>query len=395
MFESNETEVVSSRNEPLATLFLAESNPEDLRTLASALTTVGYNVIKLIDGQQVLSLVDTFVPDLILVDSQLAYSLQTPSSTTESSAVWGTAMRQEPMSPHQSQANVLFDGFALCRMLSQEVNAMQIPIILLGVSDSSEARLKSLQANAWHYVVKPPAIAELHLQIQNILNRTKGNRLLQEQSRRFEERAARHEEELQTERAKRRRSEERISRLMETIQVQNQQLQLLTAMTLQHPSVSGNGPAPERHPYREQVAILQNYLDQLTSLVLSLQEDLNPQTVSLLKAQLDANRRAAVDPGGEPSSYGHGQKHRSQQQLSRSLRDDHCQPVLLKQLSAREYDIFLHLVEGYSYHEIAEMFQISSSTVRSYRSRIMQKLGISNSTEMIKLAVRHGLITLR
>ncbi|MCB0128790.1 MAG: response regulator transcription factor, partial [Caldilineaceae bacterium] len=169
----------------------------------------------------------------------------------------------------------------------------------------------------------------------------------------------------------------------------------LTAMTLQHTSVSGYGPAPERHPYREQVAILQNYLDQLTSLVLSLQEDLNPQTVSLLKAQLDANRRAAVDPGGEPSSYGHGQKHRSQQQLSRSLRDDHCQPVLLKQLSAREYDIFLHLVEGYSYHEIAEMFQISSSTVRSYRSRIMQKLGISNSTEMIKLAVRHGLITLR
>jgi DNA-binding NarL/FixJ family response regulator len=37
---------------------------------------------------------------------------------------------------------------------------------------------------------------------------------------------------------------------------------------------------------------------------------------------------------------------------------------------------------------------LSPKTVESYRSRMMQKLGISDLAELIKFAIKHGLISL-
>jgi len=61
-------------------------------------------------------------------------------------------------------------------------------------------------------------------------------------------------------------------------------------------------------------------------------------------------------------------------------------------LSPREKEIFRLLAEGYSNKEIADELVISSSTVHSHRSNIMDKLGLNNRRELIQYARRRGLV---
>ena len=64
----------------------------------------------------------------------------------------------------------------------------------------------------------------------------------------------------------------------------------------------------------------------------------------------------------------------------------------LQQLSAREFEIFRLLAEGSDSNLIASTLNISSKTVANYQTSIKQKLGINNSVELVRLAIRSGLI---
>ena len=66
----------------------------------------------------------------------------------------------------------------------------------------------------------------------------------------------------------------------------------------------------------------------------------------------------------------------------------------LTQLSDREREILQLVVEGKSSSEIAEILVISPKTVDTYRSRLMQKLGISDLPSLVKFAIKQGLISL-
>jgi DNA-binding NarL/FixJ family response regulator len=63
----------------------------------------------------------------------------------------------------------------------------------------------------------------------------------------------------------------------------------------------------------------------------------------------------------------------------------------LQSLSKRERDILQLIVDGRSNREAAELLHLSVKTVETYRSRMLQKLGISNMAELMKFAVTHGL----
>ena len=65
----------------------------------------------------------------------------------------------------------------------------------------------------------------------------------------------------------------------------------------------------------------------------------------------------------------------------------------LESLSMRENEILCLVVEGKTSAEIGRSLNLSPKTVESYRSRMMQKLGVSDLTELIKFAIRHGLIS--
>lgn len=63
-------------------------------------------------------------------------------------------------------------------------------------------------------------------------------------------------------------------------------------------------------------------------------------------------------------------------------------------LTPREKEVLTLIAEGYTNREIAERLVISPSTVQTHRARIMEKLNLQNRTELIKYAIRRGLIDL-
>jgi DNA-binding NarL/FixJ family response regulator len=60
-------------------------------------------------------------------------------------------------------------------------------------------------------------------------------------------------------------------------------------------------------------------------------------------------------------------------------------------LSDREFDVFRRLAAGESVSTIAAELKLSVKTVSTHKANLMAKLGISNSTELVKYAIRHGL----
>ena len=67
-------------------------------------------------------------------------------------------------------------------------------------------------------------------------------------------------------------------------------------------------------------------------------------------------------------------------------------PERLHQLSTREQEVLALTAEGYSSKEIGEKLFISPKTVDTYRSRIMEKLGLNHRAELVRFALRAGLL---
>ena len=65
-----------------------------------------------------------------------------------------------------------------------------------------------------------------------------------------------------------------------------------------------------------------------------------------------------------------------------------------QQLTDREREVLKLVAEGYTAKEIAEMLVISVRTAESYKTSLMDKLNIHKKTDLIKFAIRRGIITL-
>ncbi len=66
--------------------------------------------------------------------------------------------------------------------------------------------------------------------------------------------------------------------------------------------------------------------------------------------------------------------------------------ALSKKLSAREFEVFRLIAEGKSAEDIGHLLNISQKTVANYQTMIRQKLGVNSPVELVRLAIRHGLI---
>ena len=67
----------------------------------------------------------------------------------------------------------------------------------------------------------------------------------------------------------------------------------------------------------------------------------------------------------------------------------------LESLSRRELEVFQLVVEGKSSSEIAVLLGLSSKSVDTYRSRLMQKLGVGNIPSLVSFALQHGITPAR
>lgn len=61
-------------------------------------------------------------------------------------------------------------------------------------------------------------------------------------------------------------------------------------------------------------------------------------------------------------------------------------------LSAQEYRVMIHLAEGHRIAAIAVAMHLSPKTVSTYRSRILEKLGLASNAELARYCVAQRLI---
>ena len=64
------------------------------------------------------------------------------------------------------------------------------------------------------------------------------------------------------------------------------------------------------------------------------------------------------------------------------------------ELTKREYEILGLVASGKSNRELAETLFISIKTVETHKTNILEKLGLKNTTELVKYAIKNKIISI-
>ena len=82
------------------------------------------------------------------------------------------------------------------------------------------------------------------------------------------------------------------------------------------------------------------------------------------------------------------------QQVSNAVLDDYRRHVTnpIDLLTSREREVLQMLAEGKTNKEIAQVLNLSVYTVDAHRGRIMEKLNLHSINELVRFAVRNGLV---
>lgn len=87
--------------------------------------------------------------------------------------------------------------------------------------------------------------------------------------------------------------------------------------------------------------------------------------------------------------------------LARRLLDDYLERLKAGEekdsysaLTNREREVLKQIGEGYTSREIGEMLFLSVNTIERHRTNIMDKLGMHNKSQLIRFAIRKGLVKL-
>ena len=78
-----------------------------------------------------------------------------------------------------------------------------------------------------------------------------------------------------------------------------------------------------------------------------------------------------------------------------SMKKQSASDDLYNQLSNREREVFQMVAEGRSTKEISDILCISPSTVKTHRSKIMEKLQVENISQLIHFAIRLGIVDIQ
>ena len=62
-------------------------------------------------------------------------------------------------------------------------------------------------------------------------------------------------------------------------------------------------------------------------------------------------------------------------------------------LSDRELQVFMLFATGIPLKEIAARLSVARTTVASYRTRILEKMGMSRNSDLVRYALKNGLVT--
>lgn len=83
--------------------------------------------------------------------------------------------------------------------------------------------------------------------------------------------------------------------------------------------------------------------------------------------------------------------HTLAEKLAFRLDEAHDKP-LHENLSDREFQVLQRMGEGKTLHEIAEELSLGLSTISTYRTRILEKMNLRSSAEIIHYAIKNHLV---
>lgn len=85
---------------------------------------------------------------------------------------------------------------------------------------------------------------------------------------------------------------------------------------------------------------------------------------------------------------------RASQAIAEALQRGESSPEdPLSRLTDREREVFQLVVEGKTNAQIAETLFISAKTVDNHRTRLMEKMGLHSTSELVRFAARHKLLS--
>jgi two-component system response regulator NreC len=80
------------------------------------------------------------------------------------------------------------------------------------------------------------------------------------------------------------------------------------------------------------------------------------------------------------------------QQSMRSKPTDSVRGQGLKQLTGREREVMARVAEGFTNAQIAEELGLGVKSVETYRSRLMEKLGLTSRADLVRFALESGVL---
>jgi DNA-binding NarL/FixJ family response regulator len=78
--------------------------------------------------------------------------------------------------------------------------------------------------------------------------------------------------------------------------------------------------------------------------------------------------------------------------INSMLSDKPSASKIVGDLSNRELEVLQLIVDGYTNMEIADKLFISNRTVDTHRRNLLQKLNVRNTAELVKFALKNGLV---
>ncbi len=324
-------------------ILIVDDVPENLRLLTTILRQRGYRVRPVRESVQALEIARNNPPDMILLDIKMPQ----------------------------------LDGFQVCERLKAEAVTRDIPIIFISALNDSAAKIRALTGGGVDYITKPIQPEEVLARVETHLALRDLQRNLEAQVRQRTAELAQANEALQGEVKQRQRHEAEKSKLLDVVRHQSEQLRVMTLELLE-----------SRQAHVQNLSYVLN--DQVLYNLDLLASNLRRVYDCLREVSGRTSRCRDAVAYLEASAKIVGQL---QDVLSAFETDWHQdQPAFdtsLVTLSTREREVLHLIADGCTTSEIAQVLDLSVGTVYTYRSRIMQKLEIESSRDLLKYAIAH------
>lgn len=316
------------------TILIVDDNFNNIDIVVQHLQAYSFRILTASDGLDGLARAELAHPDLILLDIRM------PG----------------------------IDGLETCRRLKANPSTADIPVIFMSAMADIDHKVRGFEVGAIDYVTKPIEEAELVARVQIHMN-------LRDLQQRLETRVEERTAALQTEIASHEKAQEERELLLDLLREQSTQLQEMTHQSLATQGQTQMAYTQMTEQMTGQIHLLATVLQQVADIlgnVATVEDPITAAQHRLEEAQVivtELQQQAQTDDGTEQAD----------EVLS-------VESPLLK-LSTREYEVFQLLAEGKSNQEMGDILAITPATVSTYRYRIMRKLGLPDTSTLMKVAV--------